>query len=455
MHTRYKDVSHQYLVFNGQKGEGSSVFEYFAFKVLPLSTYSAIAGALVGVVVSAFNFMLESAGELSVSAIAFMLEKPAFIPLYILAMLAILGLLYIILKKLPEARGSGVARTEAMLKSRRNLNYNKLIAGTVTGSFLSFLAGLSVGSEGPSMQLGAAIASKVEHSTGIRDTHRYIGMSGAAAGVATAFAAPITGIIFVLEELHERLNPTLLMTSIVGVIYAYLTRLMLQDVLHLHFEIFHFGTTVVMPLKLMFIPVIIGLVCFVASRLFNIILLRTDLLVRNSKIKMIYPLLVVFAVTIVANLLFGESSGSGILIIKDLAVNDIDPVKTLLLLVVKVVLITMVFRSSASGGIMVPMLSIGAMLGALIASIATSLGMSAEYVTDIVLVSMCVFFGTSISAPWTACFLFIETTGGFNSILPLLIAMFTALIFSKAVRAKSLYSVLEEREFDHKFLVWD
>ncbi len=107
----------------------------------------------------------------------------------------------------PAASGSGIPHVEAVLSGERPPAPLVLIPVKFIGGVLAIGAGLALGREGPTVQMGASIA----HSLGVlfrRNAHdcRVLLAAGAGAGLATAFNAPMAGAVFVLEELLRRFD---------------------------------------------------------------------------------------------------------------------------------------------------------------------------------------------------------------------------------------------------------
>ena len=89
---------------------------------------------------------------------------------------------------------------------------SKIIGGT-----LCILGGLSLGREGPSVQLGAMVAKGIAKITKKSQTkERYMMTCGAGAGLAAAFNAPLAGVMFSLEELQKNFNSSMLVCIISG-----------------------------------------------------------------------------------------------------------------------------------------------------------------------------------------------------------------------------------------------
>src|ERR1700744_3624378 len=117
----------------------------------------------------------------------------------------------------PHAEGSGIPRVEAVADGRVRPDRFRLLPGKYVGGLLSIGSGMALGREGPSVQMGGTAAVIVATLTRRNLTDlRVLVAGGAAAGLATAFNAPIAGGVFVLEELVKRFDPRTTVATLVA-----------------------------------------------------------------------------------------------------------------------------------------------------------------------------------------------------------------------------------------------
>lgn len=189
--------------------------------VVPCVTYGTFCGALTGAVVFCFKLAAKYLEEIS----RFVYSLPSKNSLFILAIFAGLVILalseFLLHKKLPEVRGGGIPRTEGILRGMLSFKGLRTLVGTAFGSFVSFFAGLPLGSEGPAVLIGTSVGGLC---IGKRSSHsawqRYVMSGGAGAGFAVATGAPISGMLFVVEEVHKKFAPTLILIVSVSVIFV-------------------------------------------------------------------------------------------------------------------------------------------------------------------------------------------------------------------------------------------
>ena len=133
------------------------------------------------------------------------------------AWFAILAVILVVVSKLllwePYTQGSGIPQTDAEVIGRMDMPWHRVIAAKFAEGTLCAFAGLSLGREGPSVQLGGmsgkAVARMLKRSRG---EERLLVTCGAAAGMSAAFHAPLTGVLFAVEEIHKGFNAPLIVS---------------------------------------------------------------------------------------------------------------------------------------------------------------------------------------------------------------------------------------------------
>jgi CIC family chloride channel protein len=111
-----------------------------------------------------------------------------------------LGVAVLVMLLFPRTRGSGVNQTKAALYIFDGYVPFRTVVGKFVTCALAIGSGQSLGPEDPSLQIGAGIASALGRYLRLaRDKVRLIAPVGAAAGLAAAFNAPISAVLFVIE----------------------------------------------------------------------------------------------------------------------------------------------------------------------------------------------------------------------------------------------------------------
>lgn len=170
-------------------------------------------GIFGGLCISLFRFLLSESESLRIYLYnAFLLPATAkenFIPLCLwIAALAVVGLfLYLMCRYAPMAGGSGIPQVKGVILGLYKMKWIRILWVKIIAGALGIGAGLSLGREGPSIQIGAVAGQGISRFLGrTRMEERYLITSGASAGLAAAFNAPLAGMMFALEELHRNFS---------------------------------------------------------------------------------------------------------------------------------------------------------------------------------------------------------------------------------------------------------
>ena len=165
-----------------------------------------LVGALGGLVVTLYRYLLSVIFDFSTemySRVNTILEITVmFLVLIVCGVIS--GLM---VKAEPMISGSGIPQVEGVLIGKMRFKWLRVLALKFFGGLICLGAGLSLGREGPSVQIGAAMGQGIARFSKTNKTReRYLLTFGAAAGLAAAFNAPLAGLLFVLEELHKNFN---------------------------------------------------------------------------------------------------------------------------------------------------------------------------------------------------------------------------------------------------------
>lgn len=146
-----------------------------------------------------------------------------FLPLlgWLAALFFIGGALYGMCRYAPMASGSGIPQVKGVILGFFKMKWFRILWVKITAGALGIGAGLSLGREGPSIQIGAVAAQGLSRLMGrTRMEERYLITSGASAGLAAAFNAPLAGTMFALEELHRNFSGAVLLPTMASAISA-------------------------------------------------------------------------------------------------------------------------------------------------------------------------------------------------------------------------------------------
>ena len=207
------------------------LFSHIKNLLLPCLAFSIITGFLSAIIITAFKLAAEEVIHLSGKVYGTVRDNPKWLVALVLGIAAIGFLSSCILSKSRSCRGGGIPTSVAAVCGIVNFNWAASIFVLPFSALLSFFCGLPLGTEGPCVQMGAAIGNGVVGCLGNekqKSWRRYIMTGGASAGFSIATASPISAIIFSMEELHKRFSPLLLSVVSISVMSAEATLQMLS-----------------------------------------------------------------------------------------------------------------------------------------------------------------------------------------------------------------------------------
>lgn len=424
----------------------------FLAHTAPCLTYGIITGTLVGILIFFFKLGAEHLEELSHHLYSTVGKNPLHIVGFFTGLTGLAAVMYYLHKLAPEVKGGGIPRSEGIMRGMLHFRFIRTFVGTMIGSLISFFCGLPLGSEGPSVLIGTAMGRMLEPSRNREAWNRYIMTGGACAGFSVATGAPLTAILFALEEVHKRITPMLiLMASTTSLIAAYINQL-LCSVFNMNPVLF--DTDVLVPIALsetgyiFFLAVMIA----IAVGIFDICVAAFTKFMKTmgKKIPSFIKLLVVFLATGAVGLIAPEALYGGRGIIFSLLSGETVLSVLVLLFVWRFAMMILTSNSGATGGIFVPTLAIGALLGALAAKVLIAIGMPEELFGTCVLLAMCAFMGGTMRAPLTATVFFIESTAQYTNIFFVGLTVFTVYFITTLFDRKPFYDMVLEDMFEQQ-----
>ena len=410
------------------------------------SIYLIIRGLEVGIasglVCVLYRFALQFAEIGLMKTLDFVKSSPYKIALWLL-LAALLGVFVAYINKLePDAAGSGIPQVAGEIRGYFSLNWWRVILAKFIGGTTSVFCGLSLGREGPSVQLGGMAAKGVAKITKSDKTTELRMIScGAGAGMAAAFNAPIAGTMFVLEELHHSFDKALLTMGIVSAITAdYVSKIFFgQD------TIFKYDTAT-LALRNYWLLVIMGVLLGVLGASYNIIMVQAQKLFKKIKLPSPVKLAIVFLISgiiglYVPQILCGGHSMANLLI------TQRPELKVLVFLfVAKFLFGAFSFASGAPGGTLYPLCILGAYFGAIFGNIAIgTLGLREDLFEEFVIIGMAGLFASIVRAPLTGIILVFELTGNMNSLLAIATVSFISYAIANVIGTAPFYSILFEK----------
>jgi H+/Cl- antiporter ClcA len=405
---------------------------------------SVFIGFLVGLLITAFRRLLDLAGGLRLHIYR---TLPALDWYWTALWILILALAGIFLgwaaKTRPMIRGSGIPQVKGALRRLMTLDWKPELPLKFITGLVGIGAGLSLGREGPSIQMGAYVGKGV--LTIFRRPNRernILVTAAAAAGVAAAFNAPLAGVLFVLEELHSSFSPLFISCSLGAAVAADMTAGYFFGM----GPVFDFHHINVLPLRFLPWIVVLGIICALLGDLFKKSLyLSLNLYDRLQMPRILRPVVPLLLSAPMGFLLY-DSSGGGHDLIVSLSQGGRPQEFLLLLLIAKALFTAVCYGSGTSGGIFLPLLSCGALSGAILGECLELAGLAVEEQSlNFIILGMAAFFTGAVKAPVTGIILILEMSGNFNHLGSLVLVCFSSFVMAELIGSRPVYTVLLER----------
>jgi CIC family chloride channel protein len=382
------------------------------------------------------------------SRVAFFGPYPHPPALRLLAVPTLAGLLVgiLVIQVFPAVRGSGVNQTKAALYIFNGYIPFRSAIGKFLCCALAIGSGQSLGPEDPSLQIGAALASGLGRRLELsREKLRLLAPVGASAGLAAAFNAPISAVLFVIEEVIGRWSAGILGSVVLSAVSSVVVmRWFLGDDALFRIP----ATTLVRPAELLAYAAL-GVIGALAAVVFAraICFFRPRLRALPRWTQYFQPALAGLLIGWIGWIGFPQVMGAGYTFM-DQAMHDQFTWQILAALAgLKILATTLSFVSGTPGGMFAPTLFVGAMLGGSVGLLEQHFfpgltGTTGTYC----LVGMGVLFAAFLRAPMTSVFMVLEVSGNYQIILPVIIANTVAYVVSRSLQPTPIFDILTRQD---------
>ena len=392
-------------------------------QLIPFVLFPMITGFFTGVLIFLFKLSASFVIRWSERIYAFVRENPKYLPIMILGAAAIGAVSSLILKYARECRGGGIPTAVASIRGLIPLKWIQGVFVLFGSALLTFFVGVPLGNEGPSVQMGAGAGKGSASFTKKTKLawERYLMTGGASSGFAIATGAPLTGIIFALEEAHRRFSTTLFIVASSSVLWGTVTHRYLSYFFGVDTTFFDLTISQVLPMRYLWVAIIIGAVSGLCSLLFTKIYRIVSAISKTKlgKIPFNLQLVVTFAITALLGFLSVNFVGTGHSLIEEILHKKTVWYALLLALVVRAVLMIFANSEGVTGGIFVPNLAFGAMIASLVSDGLISTGIvEEEYYTILIVVGMASFLAASSRTPLTAIIFSAEALCVASNVMP-------------------------------------
>lgn len=413
-------------------------------KVFPRA---ALVGFCAGLLAVAFRFALAGAESLRGSLVAFARQFPTWGWIFpvLFGMFGAVGAVMIMLRFAPEASGSGIPHLKAVLHRFRDLPWRRVLPVKFLGGVLAIGGGLALGREGPTVQMGGAVGNAIADGlkSGQRERQTLIA-AGAGAGLAAAFNAPLSGLLFVLEEVQRDFRPIVFGAAFIAAVVADIVARALAS----QQPVFLIPMYETPPLSALPYFAVLGVLAGLLGVAFNKTLLGTlNLFARIPRRMFMGVVAAVGAAIGLYGWFAPEMIGSGHHI-SELALSGqvLLPLIPLWFLI-RFALTMLSYGTSSPGGIFAPLLVLGSLLGLAVGQGAQMISPAAvPEPAAFAVVGMAAYFTAIVRAPLTGMLLIVEMTGNYEQMLALLVSCFCAYAVAELLKDLPVYEALLERD---------
>ena len=402
-----------------------------------------LVGAFAGVIITCYRMGLSTAEGLLRGLIPTLGASPALAAGWLLA----LGFAAVAIARLmqwePDTRGSGIPQVDAEVMGRLDMCWPRVIGVKLIEGIVCTVSGLSLGREGPSVQLGGMAGKGVSRLfKKERGEEHVLVTCGAAAGMAAAFHAPLAGVLFALEEIHREFNAPLVISAMASTAAADFVSSRVLGVQ----PVLHFDTVGTLPHADYGFVLLMGVACGVLGALHNrgMFLVQERLYAplreRIGDGVLLVPFLTAGVVALAApQLLCG---GDAILMYLE-GHRQLSVAMVASLLVGKYLFTALCFGSGAPGGTLLPLVIMGSLVGALFGIGATNAAdVPMAYLNNFILLGVAGMFAGSVRAPVTAVVLCFELCGSLEGLLSATAVSLLAFVTANLLKVEPFYEHL-------------
>ena len=410
--------------------------------IFRLTVQGVMVGIFAGLMVCLYRFLLYGSEHVLRDYLNIIHGNVFYIILFFIA-LAVMGLLVDFLTKWEvDSAGSGIPQVYAEVKGHMEANWAKVLFSKIVSGVLTALGGLSLGPEGPSVQIGGMAGKGVAKLfKGSKTDELRLILVGSAVGITAAFNAPLAGVLFVLEEINHGFDKTLVFIALVSAIVSdFISKVIFGQSTQLTFIIPN------IPLGYYWLLVVLGVLIGLLGYVYNVGMVRSSDFVSGLKIPSWLKFVGVFMVSGVVALTVPEISDGGHFMMNMLDVAMPSLGVLVMLLVLKYLFSMFSFSSGAPGGIFLPILVLGAYIGAAFGSaVVPAFGLEQDLVYKFIVISMAGFFAATVRSPITGVVLIAEMCGSTESLVAMVIVSLIAYVVPTLLGNEPIYESLYDR----------
>lgn len=402
-----------------------------------------LTGIIVGLAIGFFKKAIGFVSSRMIELISEVKDRPIY-ALGIIILFIIIGtFIYFLSKRDPNINGSGIPIIYGMLDDEFIVDSPRTLIRKFIASTLAIGSGLTLGREGPSVQIGGLIGDIVHKASKSKEDKRYFIGSAAGAGIAVAFNAPMAGMLFTVEEIFKKTDRKVFLSTAITIFTAIITA---DIAFGNHPALLDVPNFEVMNLSMIGILIVLGIFVGLSGVFFNFCVIGSKAVYKkiniNTYIKYLIPFVVTAIVLMIDLDLFASSEDFIFLATK----GETSLLKLIIFYFMKIFLLSLAFGAGVSGGSLVPLLVIGSLVGNIVATSLVMAGLlDPSFIFVFSILGMCGHFSAIVRAPITAIILVLEMTGGaFEYLLGIAIVSLVAYSIAEICKSKPFYEHLYE-----------
>ena len=344
--------------------------------------------------------------------------------------------------------GNGISILSMDYYGNNDFNPYRLLFFTTINSYLAFFFGFTLGTEAPSVTIGASVA-KIGNKA-LNKYDRDIVMAGGSSGFAAAFIAPIAGFIHLLEVHRHRIRKAFIIKGIVMISMSYISSYILQRLIW-NRELFYSMDIIWIPFNLFYAVILVSILSFGIGELFSFVHGMAQRL-RGGRL-MLYLTPILSLGFFLLKKYYPLLSGNGDMAI-DLSILDKGLFLMLLIMIIRFIFMILSENANVSGGTVLPLIALGAILGEIIVSIISKNDPSIlKYENTFKAIGMFCCLGCAANIPITSYVLAIETLHTYQILLSLGIALIFIVFLKKMINLPFAYKKYYRIELDDRSIV--
>ena len=428
---------------------------YIINLIVPALVFGFITGTVTSFVVMLYKLLAHYVIDFSSQMYGFLRTHLYFVPILLGLLFGASVLLALIFKKDPNLKGGGIPISIGVLRGIITFKWLRSLIGVFTLSLFTFLVGVPLGNEGPSVQMGTSVGRGTVYLFA-RGKHRawdrYTMTGGACAGFSVATGAPISGILFAIEEAHQRISPTIMIVASSSVIFANITSRQLSKVFGISTALFEKLELPQLEIKELWLPLVVGVVLgIVGSVILKYYKISKHFFGKTlKKVPTYVKIFLIMALTVFVGVITFSGVSTGHELMLSLFENKISLGILFFILFARIILTIGASTNGISGGMFIPSLAIGATVSAILGKCLILCGLDEAFYPVILVLGIVATLSGFMKSPLTAMIFAVEALSCYHNItmviIVALIAYFTTELFgAKSINDSAMETRVEEQ----------